>query len=267
MDYYEDLGDEVVVHLDYEEPEPSLYQQSSRNRRPKLPKEYNNVRNTHQNYRREKTGRRGSGVPSLEEYYGDHNDYYSYEEDQRDDMQMRDMSRAPPSNRTLGSRGSGTGTGTGTHTNSSSRPTTLRKTSSRSGNKSKMDLTRPDSDSSFELFAQLIVSHIEPKVSTTNDTDEYILEAGDISYFDAIIPATLRLPFVEAVRVRNDDLIERDVMPEEANALEQAVIKCDEFGLGMDEMDNFLLGGGEKLPGGRIRIKVCRYVDTVCTVH
>uniref|UniRef100_A0A6S8YHM9 Uncharacterized protein n=1 Tax=Chaetoceros debilis TaxID=122233 RepID=A0A6S8YHM9_9STRA len=45
-------------------------------------------------------------------------------------------------------------------------------------------------------------------------------------------------------------------MPEEANPLEQAVIKCDEFGLGMDEMDNFLLGGGEKLPGGRIRIKL-----------
>eukprot|EP00554_Chaetoceros_debilis_P014351 CAMPEP_0194125488 /NCGR_PEP_ID=MMETSP0150-20130528/59488_1 /TAXON_ID=122233 /ORGANISM="Chaetoceros debilis, Strain MM31A-1" /LENGTH=663 /DNA_ID=CAMNT_0038819299 /DNA_START=805 /DNA_END=2795 /DNA_ORIENTATION=- len=181
-----------------------------------------------------------------------------YEEDQRDDMQMRDMSRAPPSNRTLGSRGSGTGAGAGagTHTKSSSRPTTLRKTSSRSGNKSKMDLTRPDSDSSFELFAQLIVSHIEPKVTSTNDNDEYILEAGDISYLDAIIPATLRLPFVEAVRVRNDDLIERDVMPEEANPLEQAVIKCDEFGLGMDEMDNFLLGGGEKLPGGRIRIKL-----------
>ena len=115
---------------------------------------------------------------------------------------------------------------------------------------SKIDLTRPDSDTSFELFASLLVQHLEPKL----EGDFYIIESGDISYFEAIIPESLREPFVEAVRVRSMRLSIDD--DEEETALKTVIRKCNELGLGNKNENNFLLGGGEHIAGGKIKMRV-----------
>ena len=116
-----------------------------------------------------------------------------------------------------------------------------------------MDLTRPDADSSFELFATLLIQHLDPKIN--DDMNMYTLEAGDMAYFEAIIPEALRNPFVEAVRVRSRRLPEEPMDGESESDLDKITRKCDAFGLGQSAENNFLLGGGEK-KGGKTIIRV-----------
>lgn len=129
----------------------------------------------------------------------------------------------------------------------------LSTTSQQKKGKSKMDLTRPDADSSFELFATLLIQHLDPKIN--DDMNMYTLEAGDMAYFEAIIPEALRNPFVEAVRVRSRRLPEEPMDGESESDLDKITRKCDAFGLGQSAENNFLLGGGEK-KGGKTIIRV-----------
>ncbi len=248
MDYYESRGDEIVVHLDYEEPEPSLYRTSRTRNRPTLPREYaSTIRSSGQSLK----PRTNRGVPRLQESYEDGLGYDYDEYDQRDDaaaysngasrVNIQDQRTSPgPRQMSMGS------------SKSSIIPDQQRTSgkNSVSGRKSKIDLTRGDSDSSFELFATLIVGHIAPKM----EDGIYILEKSDMSYFDAIIPDTLRHPFVEAVRTRNDRIRASGING--ASNLDTITKKCEEIGLGLDKSNNFLLGGGEKLAGGRVRVQV-----------
>jgi len=243
--YYEqDDGDEVVVHLDYLEPEPSLFQQSRGHDRPMIPREYAPVvRTSKQRLSRPNNtnGREFNRLPdNSEDYYDDRDD------EGDDDMYGRMTSRVNIqderiSNRTVGS------------TRSRRLNPNLRSGSSvvsrQSKKKSKMDLTRPDADSSFELFATLLIQHLDPKIKE----DMYVLEKGDMAYFDAIMPETLRVPFVEAVRVRSRRLT--DVVVNGESDLDTITRKCAAFGLGQSFEHNFLLGGGEKRDG-KIIIRV-----------
>jgi hypothetical protein len=99
------------------------------------------------------------------------------------------------------------------------------------------------------------VQHIEPKLKG----NIYTLDGGDMSYLEAIIPDTLRLPFVEAVRIRSQCL-PMEVSGDETD-LETAVRNCAKLGLGYTDENNFLLGGGQKIRGGKIVMRVSSIND------
>lgn len=320
--YEEDVGDEVVVHLDYLEPEPSLFQQSSRYDRPILRREYapvvrtskqrlsrpNNANYNH-NHNSYNNGRGASNRLHQDGDHlnmGDYNDYHDYRDDDDDDdgdmygrmterVNIQEQRYGAESNRTMASgstrssnesrgrmdRGGGgghmnmrnnnnnmhniggavpgpvivTGRANPGNNRGSGRSVVSRlsTTSQQKKGKSKMDLTRPDADSSFELFATLLIQHLDPKIN--DDMNMYTLEAGDMAYFEAIIPEALRNPFVEAVRVRSRRLPEEPMDGESESDLDKITRKCDAFGLGQSAENNFLLGGGEK-KGGKTIIRV-----------
>jgi hypothetical protein len=329
MEYYdnyyeEDVGDEVVVHLDYLEPEPSLFQQSSRYDRPSLRREYApvmrtskqrlsrpNIGNYNHNHNSNNNGRGASNRLQDGDHVNmeDYNDYHDYRDDDDDGdmygrmtervniqeqrygaesirtmasgstrssnesrgrmdrggggghMNMRNNNNTNNNNNNMRDmRGAGLGLGpviaTGRANPGNNRGSgrsvvsRLSTTSQQKKGISKMDLTRPDADSSFELFATLLIQHLDPKIN--DDMNMYTLEAGDMAYFEAIIPEALRNPFVEAVRVRMGRLPEELMDGESESDLDKITRKCDAFGLGQSAENNFLLGGGEKKVGKTI---------------
>ncbi len=253
-EYYEqEFQGETLVTVNYDDPEPSLFR-VAKGQRPKMAREYSP---TSQMRPKLRAARKSYSRPYRQQQRNSDNI-----EDYRDDEMNFDLSsrgsdrggdrsessRPRNSDRTLGSQTSGSSQRSRQRmTNTSQRSNN---SSSKAGSKKTIDLTTPESDSSFSLFASLLAQHIEPKV----EGNEYILEAGDMTYLEAIIPESLRLPFVEAVRIRSGRLS----MKSSANdtELEAAVRKCAELGIGNDNEDNFLLGGGEKLKGGKILMRV-----------
>jgi|AntRauTorckE5430_2_1112549.scaffolds.fasta_scaffold00502_10 hypothetical protein len=296
--YYEqDDGHDVIVHLDYNDPEPSLFQQSRGHDRPMISREYAPVVRTSKRRlsRPNNTNARGFNrlTDDMEEHHDDRDDDDSMYrgmtsrvniQDQRQNGnfgRMRSNSRERigrtretagagrsdnnmGSGRSVVSRPSLTGAGRSDNNMGSGRSVVSRLslTSRQTKTKPKMDLTRPDADSSFELFATLLIQHLDPKIKGYT----YVLEKGDIAYFEAIMPETLRLPFVEAVRVRTGRLPKEAVEGE--SDLDSITRKCAAVGLGQRVENNFLLGGGEERDGKRIiRVSnaILQYVSTSST--
>jgi hypothetical protein len=252
--YYEQFnGDEVIVHLDYLEPEPSLFQQSRGRGRPTLHRELSPVRTSKQRLSR----RRMSDALSYNEYYFDNDQADDFRDD---DVYEQMTSRVAiqdqryESNRSMGrqklnssrdniiSDRNGSGRSVVSHSTMSSRKNINSK-------KNKFDLTGPNADSSFEVLATLIVQHLESKVVNS----QYVLDKSDMEYFDAIIPESLRLPLVEAIRIRSERL-PRQVEQGESN-LDAITRKCTVFGLASSDEHNFLLGGGHRVQD-KIIVKV-----------
>lgn len=247
--YYEqDRGDEVVVHLDYNDPEPSLFQQSRVHDRPMLPKEYTpSVRTSKTRFSRRQQIE--SDMYNRMEEYDDRRDDDMYGRMTEEYNIQEDLNGGNSSRRSVNSSGSSgyrhkvnlENRQAGSERTVVSRLSTSSDRPKNNKSASKMDLTRPDADSSFELFGTLLVQHLEPKV----EDGQYTLEKGDIAYFDAIIPESLRLPFVEAVRIRNQRLPKDPAEGE--SALDQITRQCVALGLGQKRENNFLLQGGEKI--------------------
>lgn len=247
--YYEQFnGDEVVVHLDYLEPEPSLYQQSRGRGRPTLHREYTPVRTSKQSLSR----RRASDAFAYNQYY----DEEEHEDDFRDDDIYEQMTsrvaiqeQRYDSNRFVDKRRPKSREYTVSDAMGSSGRSVVSRNSISTRKKNtnkKVDLTGSNADSSFEVLATLLVEHLEPKVQNSH----YTLEEGDMVYFDAIMPETLRVPFVEAVRFRSERL-PAEVGKNESN-LDMITRKCYSLGLGGSPDNNFLLGGGHKVEGKTI---------------
>ena len=249
-DYYEqDVEGETLVSLDYADPEPSLYKVSRGQQRPQMStfsptNRMSKLRKTRGNSRAQQR-RFDNG----DDYRDDLNGSISPRRASLDNRSV--SSRQDTSGRTLASRQTQKSNGNQRVQTTSQRSNTSQRSSITSKSSRKpIDLTTPESDSSFALFAQLLVQHIESKLNG----DQYILEPGDMSYFEAILPDALRLPFVEAVRIRADQLpLEADGNETE---LEMYVRKCAELGVGYSEENNFLLGGGQQIGGGKIVIRV-----------
>lgn len=247
--YYEqDRGDEVVVHLDYNDPEPSLFQQSRVHDRPMLPKEYTpSVRTSKKRFSRRQQIE--SDMYNRMEEHDDRRDDDMYGRMTEEDNIQEDLNGGNSSRRSVNSGGSSgyrhqvniENRQAGSERTVVSRLSTSIDRPKNNKSASKMDLTRPDADSSFELFGTLLVQHLEPKV----EDGQYTLDKGDIAYFDAIIPESLRLPFVEAVRIRNQRLPKDPAEGE--SALDQITRQCAALGLGQKRENNFLLQGGEKI--------------------
>ena len=274
--YYEqDDGHDVIVHLDYNDPEPSLFQQSRGHDRPMISREYAPVVRTSKRRlsRPNNTNARGFNrlTDDMEEHHDDRDDDDSMYrgmtsrvniQDQRQNgnfgrMRSNSRERIGRTRETAGDGRSDNNMGSGRSVVSR-----LSLTSRQTKTKPKMDLTRPDADSSFELFATLLIQHLDPKIKGYT----YVLEKGDIAYFEAIMPETLRLPFVEAVRVRTGRLPKEAVEGE--SDLDSITRKCAAVGLGQRVENNFLLGGGEERDGKRIiRVSnaILQYVSTSST--
>ena len=286
-DYYEqDFNGDTMVTLDYTDPEPSLYKKTRGHQRPKM--------SAKPSFRSKRRLTRNVEPQAYEDddydYDNDYDDGRDDYDDRDDNMYDTMVSRVNIQDDNSVISGRRQNVSNRTNGSGSSRRNTVRAGSGRSGGgsvrggggsvrggggsvrggggsvrggggsvrgggsvakkNSKIDLTRPDSDTSFELFASLLVQHLEPKL----EGDFYIIESGDISYFEAIIPESLREPFVEAVRVRSMRLSIDD--DEEETALKTVIRKCNELGLGNKNENNFLLGGGEHIAGGKIKMRV-----------
>jgi len=260
-DYYEyDNGDEIVVSLDYQEPNPSLFHSSRGHNRPSLPREYTPVRTSKQSLMA-----RNSNPRNIHRLYDDavesrEDDTYERMVSERMLVSRVNVQDDRSYGRSIGRDDRSYGRNMDARPTSRQRPRSNARASSgasvspslarKKGQKSKMDLTRPDSDTSFELFGTLLVQHIEPKMKN----GMYTLDGGDKAYLEAIIPESLRGPFVEAVRVRAQRLPMEE--SDDDTDLEAITRKCEELGLGQSEANNFLLGGGEKRAGGKIVIRV-----------
>jgi hypothetical protein len=255
--YYEQFnGDEVIVHLDYLDPEPSLFQQSrGRGRRPSLNREYSPVLTSKQRLSR----RRMTDAFSYNEYNDNH---HFQRDDFRDDDVYEQMTarvaiqdQRYESNRSMGRQKLNSRENSISGKTGSGRSVVSRSTASSKKNintkKSKFDLTGPDADSSFEVLATLIVEHLETKVVNS----QYVLDKSDMDFFDAIIPETLRISFVEAVRFRSERLPSE--LEEDASNLQRITRKCADFGLASSDENNFLLGGGL-----RVQDKIIMKVST-----
>lgn len=246
--YYEATeGDHVVVHLAYSEPEPSLLRVASKkgSSRPqlKVPGKINRP-----SFRTSASSRSFKNRLDVDQYVysrGDKSDPLL--PDDRDDIFEAQIERVNIQDQ----RHSGSIVFKATRDGTKSIDSSL---SSPSANT--IDLSSKASDTSFDLFANLLIEHLTPKVKN----QFYILEEEDIAYIDAILPISLRLSFVKAVNVRMSKIDDRLLEPD-LPSLQKKVLEVYRLGLGKPKQHNFLLGGGQKLHGGKIKMNVIYHGD------
>lgn len=239
--YYEATdGDDVVVHLAYSEPEPSLLRVASKkgSSRPQL-KVPGKIKRP--GFRSSASSRslksRFEGDQSL---YSEGDKSYPLLQDARDDMYESQLERVNiQDQRYSGSISIKTFREGGKSITSSLSSRSLKA----------IDLSDKASDTSFDLFATLLREYLTPKVKNHS----YILDEDDIAYFDAILPCTLRNAFVDAVNIRMSRIESQPPEPNES-LFQKNVREVYRLGLGKPKQDNFLLGGGQKLDGGGIKM-------------
>lgn len=239
--YYEATdGDDVVVHLAYTEPEPSLLRVASKkgSSRPQL-KVPGKIKR--------RSFRSSASLRPFKNHFDTDRSAYSggdksrpLLQDVRDDIYETQLERVNIQDQ----RFSGTIPINSIRDEAKSIDSSLTPPT-----KKVIDLSNKASDSSFELFANLLIEHLTPKVKN----DSYTLDEDDIAYFDAILPNALRKSFVDAVNIRRSEIESNFPEPDET-LLQRNVREVYRLGLGKPKQDNFLLGGGQKLHGGEIKM-------------
>lgn len=232
QDYYDGYyehhdGDDVVVHLDYSDPEPSLFRATAKkaSSRPQL----SLMRDS-----RNSNSRRDRKV-----HFESHEKNKPLMQDYRDDLYSDSLKRVNIQEQRYHDHA---------HTYSRSKESSVSSLSHGA-----IDLSSKASDSSFELFVTLLTDHISPNIKNNS----YILDEVDIAYVDAILPENFRESFVRAVNERFSRLPK--VPRRHESPSEKSVRTAKKLGLGLSKNDNFLLGGGQRIKGGKIRMDI---VDT-----
>jgi hypothetical protein len=249
--YYEATeGDDVVVHLAYSEPEPSLLRVASKkgSSRPQL-KVPGTIKRS--SFRTSASSRSFKNrLDADQSVYSGGDKTHPLLPDDRDDIYETQIQRVNIQDQR---HSSGSIVFKATRDGTKSIDSSLSSPSAKA-----VDLSTKGSDTSFDLFANLLIEHLTPKVKNRF----YILEEDDIAYIDAILPNSLRLSFVNAVNVRMSKIDIR--LPEpDLPSLQKNVLGVYRLGLGKPKQDNFLLGGGQKLHGGKIKMNLIDHDDFV----
>ena len=103
------------------------------------------------------------------------------------------------------------------------------------------------SDQAFLITAKLVTDYLSPKLK--NGVSSYHVDESDMIYLDAVVPNEIRPNFVDAIGFRATKLSSN---ASELSPIESSVKEC--VRLGLDKKDTFLLGGGMKMPDGRILV-------------
>jgi len=114
------------------------------------------------------------------------------------------------------------------------------------------DLDLKRNDEAFESIADLIIDHLSPKV--VDGSSHYFLSKENISHLEFLVPMSVRLRFVGALRYRATSLSTSSSNDDIPSSF--LVRECTRLGLGRDVKDNILLGGGIKMTDGMTRVMV-----------
>ena len=112
------------------------------------------------------------------------------------------------------------------------------------------DLDLKRNDEAFESIADLIIDHLSPKV--VDGSSHYFLSKENISHLEFLVPMSVRLRFVGALRYRATSLSTSSSNDDIPSSF--LVRECTRLGLGRDVKDNILLGGGIKMTDGMTRV-------------
>jgi len=112
------------------------------------------------------------------------------------------------------------------------------------------DLDLKRNDDAFENIADMIIDHISPSVVEGNT--HYALSKDDVARLESLVPMSVRLRFVSALRYRANSQSPSLGKADESSSF--FVRECMRLGLGEEVKENVLLGGGEKMSDGTTHV-------------